>query len=88
MLSNIVLIILAIYACLVPLLVAKAIEFGMKVGANSDSPKEEVIFNLKPPKKKAKMTAEESRTAQILANIDRYDGTSNGQLEVKREKNG
>lgn len=83
MLSNVIQIILIIYACLVPFLIAKAIEFGIKIGKNSESVPEGVIFNLKPPKKKAKMTAEESRTAQILANIDRYDGTPNGQVEVK-----
>lgn len=83
MLSNIVLILLIIYACLVPFIVMKSITFGIRIGQNSESVPETAIFNIKPPKKKVKMTPEEQRTAQILANIDRYDGTPNGQEKVK-----
>ena len=58
-----------------------AVRFGMETGGNEQPVTP--LFNIPEDKPKPKMTPEEDRTYQILANIDRYDGTSRGQEEVK-----
>lgn len=80
MLFNILLIILVVYVIISPYFYAKAVRFGMSLEGN---PPEETVFHLPKRKKQPKMTVEEQRTMQILQNIDRYDGTSKGQQEIK-----
>lgn len=46
-------------------------------------PKAEVDIPLPKKPKKAKMSAKEKRTIDILNNIDAYDGTSYGQKTVR-----
>ena len=84
MLFNIiVLVILAYYAFITPIIVFKSVKFGIKMAEKPEEAAEEPFFNVPKKKELPKMTPEEQRTAQILANIDRYDGTSNGQVEIK-----
>ena len=83
MLYDVIFILLVLYAFSTPFFVFKAIRFGMSVWDEPEEVKEQTIFHLPKRKKKPKMTAEEERTTQILKNIDRYDGTPNGQVEIK-----
>lgn len=83
MLFNVILVILVIYVLLTPLFIIKAIKFGMKIWDEPEEAMETTTFHIPKRKKKPKMTDEERRTYQILQNIDRYDGTSNGQKEIK-----
>lgn len=83
MLYNILLVILVLYVMSTPLFFLKAVKFGMKIAEDPQEASDTTTFHLPKKKKQPKMTAEEKRTMQILANIDRYDGTSNGQVEIK-----
>lgn len=83
MLYDVIFVLLVLYAFSTPLFVFKAIRFGMSVWDDPAEMNEQTVFHLPKRKKKPKMTAEEERTMQILKNIDRYDGTSNGQVEIK-----
>lgn len=70
------------FAAFTQIMIIKAVRFGF---ALYDRPeKAEEIFHLPKKKKKPKMTPEEERTNAILANIERYDGTSAGQVKVQR----
>lgn len=83
MILNVLLIILVAYVIWSPYIVLKAVKFGMKL---VDEPKKAVaepIFNVPTRKEKPKMTAEEDRMAQILRNIDNYNGSSVGQVKVE-----
>ena len=86
MLFNIVLCVLVAYICVTPYFYAKAIKFGMKIAEKPEEAADMPIFNLPKITKKPKMTPEEDRMMQILSNIDRYDGTPNGQVEVKKRE--
>lgn len=66
-----------------PYFVYRAIKFGMKIAQNPEKASEENTFVVPMPKKKPKMTAEEDRKAQILRNIDNYNGSSVGQVKVE-----
>jgi len=86
MLSNIILCFLVLYVAATPFFYAKAVKFGIRLAEEPEEVSKETestTFNLPKKKVKPKMTPEEDRTYQILANIDRYDGTSRGQEEVK-----
>ena len=82
MLFKIVFVCMIAYICATPLFYAVAVKFGMRLMDKPEQAIEAPIFHLPERKEAPKMTPEESRTAQILANIDRYDGTSNGQKEI------
>ena len=43
------------------------------------------VPNLTKIRKKPKQTAENARLNDILSNIEAYDGTSNGQKEIRNE---
>ena len=83
MIIDILLIILVVYAICTPFIVLKAVKFGMKLVDKPEKVAEEPLFSVPTPKKKPKMTAEEDRMYQILRNIDRYNGTSQGQVKVE-----
>lgn len=77
------LVVLAYYAVMTPIIVFKSVKFGIKVAEKPETAAEEPFFSVPKKKTEPKMTPEERRTAQILMNIDRYDGTSAGQVEIK-----
>lgn len=86
MLFNILFVILVVYVCISPYFYAKAVKFGIKLADKPSETAELPFFNIPKHKEKPKMTPEEYRTAQIMANIGRYDGTSRGQVEIKRQE--
>ncbi len=89
MLYNILLFVLVIYLMISPIFYVMAIKFGIRIIKKTDEVINEPTVKLPkqlpklPKKKKApKMTAEQDRVNQILANVDRYDGTSKGQQKI------
>ena len=80
---NIILCVLIAYLLITPYFYAKAVKFGMKLADKPEKVAEEPFFSVPKPKKKPKMTAEDDRRAQILANIDNYNGSSVGQVKVE-----
>lgn len=86
MLKDIILIIMTAYIMVTPFFYAKVLKFGIKIGTKPENASEEPIFNVKMPKEKPKMTAEQDRMTQILRNIDNYNGTSAGQTKVEVKK--
>lgn len=86
MLYNVIICVLLAYVVISPVFYAKALKFGMKIASDPEKVSQEKImseFHLPKMPHKPKMTPEEMRSVQILANIDRYDGTSAGQKKVK-----
>lgn len=83
MITNILLVILVIYAIWSPFIVFKAVKFGMRLVDEPKKAASEPVFNIPTPKAKPKMTAEEERMTQILRNIDNYNGSSQGQIKVE-----
>ena len=83
MLSDVLLVILALYVMASPFLYAKAIKFGLRLAESPQEALPELDFNIPEKKEKPKMTPDEDRTYQILSNIDKYDGTSAGQRKVQ-----
>ena len=71
-------ILFAIMCILLPTMSYWAFIEGMKC-AKSDVK----VPNLPKIRKKPKQTAENARLNDILSNIEAYDGTSNGQKEIK-----
>ena len=71
-------ILFAIMCILLPTMSFLAFIEGMKC-AKSDVK----VPNLPKIRKKPKQTAENARLNDILSNIEAYDGTSNGQKEIK-----
>ena len=71
-------ILFAIMCILLPTMSYLAFIEGMKC-AKSDVR----VPNLPKIRKKPKQTAENKRLNDILSNLDVYDGTSNGQKEIK-----
>lgn len=71
-------ILFAIMCILLPIMSYLAFIEGMKC-AKSDVK----VPNLPKIRKKPKQTAENARLNDILSNIEAYDGTSNGQKEIK-----
>lgn len=84
MLSDIVLVILAIYACSTPLWVVKSIKFGLKIAENTEKASEEPVFNIPslPKKNDIELPEEVKADIAVLENIEAYDGTSHGQKEI------
>ena len=84
MLYSILFAVLVVYTLFMPIIVIKSIKFGISLGGNVEKPEEKpVFFNIPKKKKKPKTTPEQETAMAILANIDAYDGTSNGQREIK-----
>ena len=86
MLFNILLVLLAIYVMVTPYFYATAVKFGMKIAQNPEKASEEKIldtFSVPKKPKEIKMTPQENRNVQILANIDAYNGTAVGQKKVE-----
>lgn len=84
MLYSILFAVLVAYVLCTPVLVVKSIQFGMSLSRSVEKNEEKpIFFNIPKKKSKPKMTPEQETTMAILANIDMYDGTSNGQREIK-----
>ena len=83
MLFEIIGIILALYAVTTPFWVLKSIKFGMKCASEPEKAPEEPIFIVPKPAKKVETPEEVRRMLDILDNIEAYDGTPNGQKEIK-----
>lgn len=92
MLFDVLLTICVVYLMILPFFVVKFIAYGVKLALVEE--KEEVPAFVDAPKIKHRETKAEKkqRTEQekeirkinsVLANIDRYDGTDNGQEEIK-----
>lgn len=79
--------ILLAYTLAIPLMVVKSIMLGVKLAEKPQETADKPVFTMpkirKKPKKKPKMTKEDQRNVAIMANIDAYDGTSNGQREIR-----
>lgn len=73
-------ILFGIMCILLPIMSYLAFIEGMKC-AKSDVK----VPNLPKIRKKTKQTAENKRLNDILSNIEAYDGTSNGQKEIRNE---
>ena len=82
MLFNVLFCVLVAYVIVSPYFLYKAIKIGLRLAEKPEEVAEEPVFNLPKRKKMPKMTEAEKRDMQILANIDRYDGTSNGQEKI------
>ena len=80
---NALLCVLVAYVMVTPFFYAKAVKMGMRLVDKPEKVAAEPIFNVPKPKNKPKMTVEEERTAQILRNIDNYNGSSQGQIKVE-----
>ena len=65
---------------------AKAVKFGVKMATKPEETAKEPVFNVKMPKKTPNRTPEQDRITKILQNIDRYNGTSSGQVKVEVER--
>ena len=85
MLFKILFCLLVVYVCVSPLFYVKAVKFGIRLAGGPEKTASELTFNIPVKKKKPKMTPEQDRQAQILRNIDNYNGTSLGQQKVKVE---
>lgn len=81
--STIYLIIIVLFAIFSQIMTLYAVKFGLKIAEKPEKTAEEPFFNVPKKKKDPKMTPEEQRTMKILQNIDRYDGSANGQVKVK-----
>lgn len=84
MLYSILFAVLVGYALCTTIIAVMSIQFGMSLTHKAEKVEEKpVFFNLPKKRKKAKTTPEQEIAMAILANIDAYDGTSNGQREIK-----
>lgn len=82
MLSNILLVILGLYAVTSPLIMIHCIKFGYRMKKDPEKESEKEI-KIKPVRKAAKMTAEEEKDLMYWQNIMSYDGTGRGQRIIK-----
>ena len=85
MLSDILLIILGLYAISTPYWLIKAVKFGLKCAEKPEEAIEEPVFTLpeiNPKHDESEMTEDMKEDLAILANINAYDGTSAGQREI------
>lgn len=80
---NVIVCVLIAYVLITPLFYAKAVKFGMKIVGEPAKAVSEPVFHIPTPKKKPKMSPQDDRMAQILANIDNYNGTAEGQVKVE-----
>ena len=85
MLSNIILAILGLYTVLSPFLIIYGIQLGFKMAQRPEEAAAEPVIKLPRRKKTPQMSAEVRRGFEILRNIDIYDGTANGQKEIRHE---
>lgn len=85
MLFNVIFTLLVIYVMATPFFYAKAVKFGMKMADEPKTAAVEPFFTLPAKKKKPKMTPEEDRMTQIMANVDAYNGTAFGQKKIQKE---
>lgn len=82
MLSDVVLVILGLYAASTPIWFMKAVQFGAKCAEKPEEVAVEPVFNLPKAEKKPEMTDEMRADLTMLHNINVFDGTSNGQKEI------
>ena len=86
MLSNIVLVILGFYIIMSPFMMLYSVKLGFKMGQRPEKTAAEPVIPLPKRKKEPQVSKEVKRGFDILNNIDIYDGTSNGQKEIKNEQ--
>lgn len=84
--SAIICILIVIFAIFSQIMTLKAVKFGFKIADRPEEAADEPVFNIPKKKFQPKMTEMDKRNTQILANIDRYDGTSRGQVKVEVKK--
>lgn len=82
MLLNVLICVLTAYVMVSPYFYYKAVKIGLRLAEKPEKVADEPMFNLPKKKKEPVMTKSEKRTMKILENIDRYDGTSNGQEKI------
>ena len=85
MLSDIICVILSIYAVLSPFWLVKAIKFGISIAEKPEEAAEMPFFTA-PKEEKPKepvLSEEEQKIIDVLSNVDIYDGTETGQKEIK-----
>lgn len=85
MLSNIILMILGVYTVLSPFLMIYGIKLGFKMAQRPEETAAEPVIKLPKRRKTPQMSDEVKRGFEILRNIDIYDGTANGQKEIRHE---
>lgn len=86
MLYEIIAILLALYAISTPFWMMKAVKFGISVAEEPEKAAEEPIFNLPEKKEEPQpvvLTEEQQKYVDILENLEVFDGTSQGQKEIK-----
>lgn len=81
----IICILIVIFAIFSQIWLLKAVKFGFKISEKPEEAAVEPFFHVPEKKQPAKMTPEELRTIQILANVDRYVGSSIGQVKIERK---
>ena len=93
MLFDILLTICVVYLMILPFFVVRVITYGVKLALIEKKEDVPQFAELPKPKKckeskaekkqRIEKEAEIKRINSVLANIDRYDGTDNGQEEIK-----
>ena len=82
---NILFTVLVVYAIISPFFYAKAVRFGMKIAEKPEDAADMPFFNVPERKKKPEISEEEKRNAQILVNLNAYNGTSIGQRKIVKD---
>lgn len=82
MLSDVVLVILGLYAATTPYWFMKAVKFGAKCAEKPEEVIEEPVFELPKKHEKAEISEEMKQDLTLLHNISVFDGTSAGQKEI------
>ncbi len=85
MLSDVITLIMLVYIVLSPVLVIKSIKFGLRCAEKPEEAAEKPVFTPVRRKKEPEVPPEVQRGLDIIANIDAYDGTDNGQKEIKND---
>lgn len=93
MLYEVLLLICVVYLMILPIFVVKVITYGVKLALIEEKEDVPQFVELPKPKKRKESKAEKKqrldkeaeikRINSILSNIDKYDGTDNGQEEIK-----
>lgn len=82
MLSDVLAVILGLYAISTPYWFMRAVKFGVKCAEKPEVIAEEPVFELPKKHEKHEMSDEMRADLTMLYNIGVFDGTSNGQKEI------
>ena len=85
MLSDILMIAMVVYIMCTPIFIFKAVKFGMRIAVKPEKAAEEPVFNV--PKKGDRKRAKEQakvleRYKKIAQNLDKFNGTAEGQEKI------